>query len=83
MSINDPAIAQFFDADEAPWNYMMATAILYTLPPVASFFALRTHPRVSAAEAVRAAVLSNTALAIASEWIFAPELKTGAVRALP
>jgi hypothetical protein len=46
MSINDPAIAQFFDADEAPWNYMMATAILYTLPPVASFFALRTHPRV-------------------------------------
>jgi multiple sugar transport system permease protein len=35
------AIAQFFDADEAPWNYMMATAILYSLPPVAIFFALR------------------------------------------
>jgi multiple sugar transport system permease protein len=35
------AIAQFFDADEAPWNYMMATAILYGLPPVAIFFALR------------------------------------------
>ena len=35
------AIAQFFDADEAPWNYMMATAILYALPPVAIFFALR------------------------------------------
>jgi multiple sugar transport system permease protein len=46
MSINDPAIAQFFDADEAPWNYMMATAILYALPPVAIFFALRTHPRI-------------------------------------
>jgi multiple sugar transport system permease protein len=35
------AIAQFFDADEAPWNYMMATAIVYGLPPVAIFFALR------------------------------------------
>ena len=35
------AIAQFFDADEAPWNYMMATAIVYALPPVAIFFALR------------------------------------------
>jgi DNA-binding transcriptional LysR family regulator len=36
--------------------------------------------RVSAAEAVRAAVFSNTAFAIASEWMFAPELRTGAVR---
>jgi multiple sugar transport system permease protein len=35
------AIAQFFDADEAPWNYMMATAIVYALPPVVIFFALR------------------------------------------
>jgi multiple sugar transport system permease protein len=30
-----------FDADEAPWNYMMATAIVYALPPVVLFFALR------------------------------------------
>lgn len=37
------AIAQFFDADEAPWNYMMATAIVYALPPVAIFFALRRY----------------------------------------
>ena len=36
--------------------------------------------RVTAAEAVRAAVLSNTAFAIASKWMFAPELRTGAVR---
>ena len=35
------AIAQFFDADEAPWNYMMATAIVYSLPPIAIFYALR------------------------------------------
>jgi multiple sugar transport system permease protein len=37
------AIAQFFDADEAPWNYMMATAIVYALPPVAIFFGLRRY----------------------------------------
>jgi len=37
------AIAQFFDSDEAPWNYMMATAIVYALPPVAIFFALRRY----------------------------------------
>lgn len=37
------AIAQFFDADEAPWNYMMATAIVYSLPPIAIFYALRRY----------------------------------------
>ena len=37
------AIAQFFDADEAPWNYMMATAIVYALPPIAIFYALRRY----------------------------------------
>ena len=35
------AIDQFFDSDEAPWNYMMATAIIYSLPPVAIYFGLR------------------------------------------
>lgn len=35
------AINQFFDSDEAPWNYMMAIAIIYSLPPVAVYFALR------------------------------------------
>ncbi|MEA2771206.1 MAG: multiple sugar transport system permease protein [Acetobacteraceae bacterium] len=29
------AIDQFFDSDEAPWNYMMATAMDYSLPPIA------------------------------------------------
>jgi len=28
------AIAQFFNSDEAPWNYMMATAIIYSVPPI-------------------------------------------------
>ena len=34
------AIEQFFDGDEAPWNYMMAMAIVYALPPVAIFYAM-------------------------------------------
>jgi multiple sugar transport system permease protein len=35
------AIDQFFDSDEAPWNYMMAVALVYCLPPIAIYFALR------------------------------------------
>jgi multiple sugar transport system permease protein len=35
------AIAQFFNSDEAPWNYMMATALIYSLPPIVIFYALR------------------------------------------
>ncbi|HZK88662.1 MAG TPA: carbohydrate ABC transporter permease [Stellaceae bacterium] len=37
------AIEQFFDADEAPWNNMMALAIIYSLPPIAIFYALRRY----------------------------------------
>ncbi len=35
------AIDQFFDSDEAPWNIMMAIALVYSLPPVAIYYALR------------------------------------------
>jgi multiple sugar transport system permease protein len=35
------ALDQFFDSDEAPWNYMMAIALIYSLPPIAIYFALR------------------------------------------
>jgi len=35
------ALAQFFNSDEAPWNYMMATAIVYAIPPVAIYYAFR------------------------------------------
>jgi multiple sugar transport system permease protein len=37
------AIAQFFNTDEAPWNYMMAMAIIYSLPPIVIFYALRRY----------------------------------------
>jgi multiple sugar transport system permease protein len=43
------ALEQFWDSDEAPWNYMMALAIIYALPPVALFYGLLRHvaPRLS------------------------------------
>ncbi len=37
------ALDQFFDSDEAPWNYMMAAAIVYALPPIAIYYALRRY----------------------------------------
>jgi multiple sugar transport system permease protein len=37
------AIVQFLNSDEAPWNYMMATAVIYALPPVAVYYAFRRY----------------------------------------
>jgi multiple sugar transport system permease protein len=37
------AIAQFLNSDVAPWNYMMATAIIYALPPLATYYAFRNR----------------------------------------
>lgn len=45
---------------------------------------VRGRLRVSAAEGLRAAVLADMGLAVASDWMFAPELANGAVqRVLP
>jgi DNA-binding transcriptional LysR family regulator len=38
--------------------------------------------RITAAEGVREAVLADFGLAIASQWMFAPELERGVVRAV-
>ena len=35
------ALAQFLSSDQSPWNYMMATAIVYALPPIAIYYAFR------------------------------------------
>lgn len=43
---------------------------------------LQGRLRVSAAEGLRAAVLSDQGLAVASEWMFAPELASGEVQAV-
>ena len=44
--------------------------------------AVRGRLQVTAAEGVRAAVLADVGLTIASEWMFSPELRSGAVRAV-
>jgi len=43
---------------------------------------IKSRLKVTAAEGVRAAVLSHLGLTIASEWMFAPELESGEVRAV-
>jgi multiple sugar transport system permease protein len=35
------ALAQFLNSDESPWNYMMATAIVYAVPPVVIYYLFR------------------------------------------
>jgi multiple sugar transport system permease protein len=37
------AIDRFFITDEAPWNYMMAIGLIYSLPPIALYFLLRRY----------------------------------------
>lgn len=45
---------------------------------------VRGRLRVSAAEGIRAAVLADMGLAVASDWMFGPEFESGAVvRVLP
>lgn len=34
-------LAEFFENDDSPWNYMMAAAVIYSLPPIVVFYALR------------------------------------------
>jgi DNA-binding transcriptional LysR family regulator len=43
---------------------------------------LKGRLRVTAAEGVRAAVLANGGIAIASDWMFAPEIADGTVKAV-
>ena len=35
------ALAQFMNSDESPWNYMMATAIVYAVLPVTIYYVFR------------------------------------------
>jgi len=76
---------------QSPGDLAEHEAVIYShLPNVWSFtregaeasVSVRGRIRVSAAEGQRAAVLANMGLTIASDWMFAPELATGAVRRL-
>lgn len=37
------AIVQFLNSDQSPWNLMMATSVIYALPPVAIYYAFRKY----------------------------------------
>ena len=37
------ALAQFLNSDELPWNYMMATAIIYAVPPIILYYGFRRY----------------------------------------
>ena len=36
-------LATFFDNEDTPWNYPVAASLLYAVPPIAIFFALRRY----------------------------------------
>ncbi|MGE0415386.1 MAG: carbohydrate ABC transporter permease [Acetobacteraceae bacterium] len=36
-------LGKFLNSDEAPWNYLMAAAIMYGLPPLMIYYAFRRH----------------------------------------
>jgi multiple sugar transport system permease protein len=36
-------LAEFFENDDSPWNYMVAAALVYSLPPIVIFFGLRRY----------------------------------------
>jgi multiple sugar transport system permease protein len=38
-----PGLGKFLNSDEAPWNYLMAAAIIYAIPPVAIYYTFRKH----------------------------------------
>ncbi|MCB1739062.1 MAG: carbohydrate ABC transporter permease [Gammaproteobacteria bacterium] len=36
-------INQFFDADEAPWSYLMSVTIVFSIPPIVVYYVLRRY----------------------------------------
>jgi DNA-binding transcriptional LysR family regulator len=58
----------------ATWTFRRGTA--------ETAMTLKGRVRVTAAEGVREAVLSDLGLTVSSEWMFAPELRSGRVRAV-
>ena len=36
-------INHFFDSDEAPWSYLMAVALVFSLPPIVVYYVLRRY----------------------------------------
>jgi DNA-binding transcriptional LysR family regulator len=95
LVVGTPAFFEREGIPETPGDLARLAAVIYTMERTGGgeLFGFRRGDseidvrlsgplRVSAAEAVRAAVLSGLGYAVASEWMFAPELASGAVRAV-
>jgi DNA-binding transcriptional LysR family regulator len=95
LVVGTPAFFEQSGAPKTPTDLSRHAAVIYTMERAGGgdtytfrqgasdiSVALSGRLRVSAAEGVRAAVLSGLGYAIASEWMFAPELASGAVLAV-
>ncbi|KAB0483156.1 DNA-binding transcriptional regulator, LysR family [Pseudomonas reinekei] len=88
--LGTPAYFEKYGEPTCPADLSKHQAIVYTLGGHANWLfqkageeqsvTINGRIRISAAEGVRAAVLSHQGLTMASEWMFAPELASGAVR---
>jgi DNA-binding transcriptional LysR family regulator len=64
----------YLQGEGSVWSFQRASSELAVT--------VQSRLRVTAAEGVRAAVLADVGLTIASEWMFSPEIRSGAVRAV-
>jgi DNA-binding transcriptional LysR family regulator len=64
----------YLQGEGSVWSFQRASTELAVT--------VQSRLRVTAAEGVRAAVLADIGLTIASEWMFSPELRSGAVRSV-
>lgn len=88
--LGTPAYFEKYGEPTCPADLSKHQAIVYTLGGHANWLfnkageeqsvTINGRIRISAAEGLRAAVLSHQGLTMASEWMFAPELASGAVR---
>jgi DNA-binding transcriptional LysR family regulator len=91
--IGSPAYFEAMGVPQTPADLVRHQAVVYEQDAGGTAWTFRREAaetsvtidgrvRVSAAEGVREGVFAGLGLAIASEWMFAPELKSGAVRAI-
>lgn len=93
LVIATPSYFKSKGVPQSPTDLLSHDAVIYEQRPGGATWAfrrsgeelpitLRGRVRVSAAEGVREGVLAGLGFAIASEWLFAPELKSGMVRSV-
>lgn len=91
--IGTPAYFKAMGAPQVPADLVVHQAVVYERRGGGSLWTFNKDGtetsvtvdgrlRVTAAEGVREGVLAGLGLAVASDWMFAPELKSGAVRAV-